>query len=144
MEVNYQIDVGHKTKTQSSEVCSALHPGFLIKRCNRALETRREHIGSTPTLWTQTQPKRPRPTVQLSPMWGGPRWLQPSTLQRHRTRGILYPISAKRTISRGSGGEPHLFRISLPSRPNTLHHPKAQFGARILRSIARCYSHSIG
>lgn len=141
MEVNYQIDVGHKTKTQSSEVRSALHPGFLAKRCNRTLETCREHIGSTPTLWAKTKPKRPRPTVQLSAMWGGPRWLQPSTLQRHRTSRLLHPRTAQRTILGSPSGKPHFFGVSLSPRPNTLHHPQTQFGARILRPITRCRTH---
>lgn len=138
MEVNYQIDVGHKTKTQSSEVRSALHFGFLAKRCIRALETCREHIGSTSTLWTQAQPKRPRPTIQLSPMWGRPRWLQPSTLQRHRTCRLLHPRTTQRTILGSPSGEPHFFRIPIPPRPNTLHHPQTQSGACILRPITRC------
>ena len=141
MEVNYQIDVEHKTKTQSSEVRSALRPGFLAKRCNRTLGTCREHIGSTPTLWTQAQPKRPRPTIQLSVMWRGPRWLQPSTFQRHRTCRLLHSYTTQRTILRSPGGKPHFFRIPIPPRPNTLHHPQTQSGACILRPITRCCAH---
>ena len=128
MEVNYQIDVGHKTKTQSSEVYSALHPGFLAKRCNRTLETCREHIGSTPTLWAKTKLERPRPTIQLSPMRRGPRWLQPSTLQRHRTCRLLHPRTTQRTILGSPSGKPHFFRIPIPPRPNTLHHPQTKPG----------------
>lgn len=128
MEVNYQINVGHKSKTQSNKVCPALHPGFLTKWCIRALETCREHIGSTPTLWTKTKLERPGPTVQLYFVRRRPRWLQPSTLQRHRTSRLLHPRTTQRTILGSPGGEPHFFWIPFPPRPNTLHHPQTKPG----------------
>ena len=126
MEVNYQIDGRYKPKTQTNEVRPALHFGFLVERCIRAPKTGGWGTPGVREVGTKTQLEGPRPTLQLYFVRRGPRWLQSSTLQRHRTSRLLHPRTAQRTILGSPSGEPHFFRIPIPPRPNTLHHPQTK------------------